>query len=88
MSEFHHDYDVITLDLSTARTKEKVYEFREERDVELIVLKADAAAYMMLNSKNKQGIYCYSNLKFKFRLKEIYITNSSASGSLIILLLW
>jgi hypothetical protein len=86
----HKNYKVYEVDLSVAHTDSEVG-LKDSGIIaeELIVIQADSAAYFKLNAPKNDLITAFQNLKIKnFEIREIYVTNSAATGKLKIMLIW
>ena len=83
-------YDILSFDLSESRTDEPAGLRKRGLTVyNLTVLRCDGTAYIRLNSKANKQIECKPGLKISnFRIEEIYVTNSPASGFLEIFISW
>jgi len=83
-------YDILEYDLSTARNDEPVG-LRERGLVvySVTVLQCDSEAYIKLNSKAHKPIPLAVGTTIEnFRIEEIFVTNPSGSGKLILYIEW
>ena len=86
----HKNYKVYEVDLSVAHTDLEIGLKDSGIIAEgLIVVQADSAVYFKLNAPKNDLIPAFQNLKIEnFEIREIYVTNSAATGKLKIMLIW
>ena len=80
-------YKTIKVDLSTTRTKEKVFEI--DKDIqEIIITRADSESYIHLDHPENDPIYCSIRLRIRYKCKSIYVTNPTGTGYLELFVQW
>jgi len=86
--EIDNMYDIYTIDLTTAHTDEPLLKGKVTPRV-LVVTKADSTFYIKINDIAAKQFTAYEGFAIRgFKINEIYVTNTAATGRGEIAVFW
>ena len=86
--EIDNMYDIYTIDLTTAHTDEPLLKGKVTPRV-LVVTRADSTFYIKINDVAAKQFTAYEGFTIRgFKINEIYVTNTAATGQGEIAIFW